>query len=63
MMKVAPVEYLYSSIVYKHDFLLIPTESAVCICRNILVFNFAGSSTEYITHEGQGDIILDVNLK
>ncbi len=32
---------LYSSIVNRHDFLSIPTGSAVCIWRNILVFHFA----------------------
>ena len=35
---------LYSSIVYRHDFLTIPTGSAVCIWRNILVFHFVGPS-------------------
>ena len=35
---------LYSSVVYRHDFLSIPTGSAVCFWRNILVFHFAGLS-------------------
>ena len=36
---------LLSSIVYRHDFLPIPSGSAVCIWHNILIFHFAGSST------------------
>ena len=35
---------IYSSIVHMHDFLPMPTGSAVCIWCNILVFHFAGSS-------------------
>ena len=34
----------YSSIVYWHDFLPMPTVLAVFIWRNIIIFHFAGSS-------------------
>ena len=41
--KVAP-DTQYSSIVYRHDILPIPTGSAECIWCNILVFHFASYS-------------------
>ena len=40
------VHYLgiFNDIAYRHDFVHIPTGSAVCIWRNILVFHFASYS-------------------
>ena len=41
----SPTSTQNSSIVYRHDFLPIPTGSAVGIWRNVLVFHFVSTST------------------